>query len=228
MGKKTKILIVATLSMQFGLVGYTANAEIADASDNTGASASDGVDCTEASVDFADDPGMTQAERVAAMDAAFQASLSKFDYCATTEQSASSSSSAGGGGSGGGGLDGEMSGTEGDDGLGDLAGTGSSASSDLSGSEPVESESEAVAEGDFASVDPSDAEGQPSTLGNEPVDAQLDNGAIPEDIPPAANDSAFEAQLRKAAMEEKDPELRERFWDEYRKYKGLPTKGSDS
>ena len=49
-----------------------------------------------------------------------------------------------------------------------------------------------------------------------------ENGKLPEDIPPADNDSALEAQIRKAAIEETDPELKKRLWDEYRQYKGLP------
>ena len=50
------------------------------------------------------------------------------------------------------------------------------------------------------------------------------NGAVPEDIPPADNDSAFEAQIRIAAENETDPEIREKLWNEYRKYKGLAVK----
>ena len=48
------------------------------------------------------------------------------------------------------------------------------------------------------------------------------NGKVPEDIPPADNDSALEAQIRQAAIEETDPALKKRLWDEYRRYKGLP------
>jgi len=48
------------------------------------------------------------------------------------------------------------------------------------------------------------------------------SGKVPEDIPPADNDSALEAQIRQAAIEETDPELKKRLWDEYRRYKGLP------
>jgi hypothetical protein len=48
------------------------------------------------------------------------------------------------------------------------------------------------------------------------------NGAIPDDIPPADNDSVFEAQIRAAAENETDPEVKKNLWNEYRKYKGLP------
>ena len=45
------------------------------------------------------------------------------------------------------------------------------------------------------------------TSGNvEKNDKFSDNGKLPEDIPPADNDSVVEAQLRQAAIAEKDPQ----------------------
>jgi len=44
-------------------------------------------------------------------------------------------------------------------------------------------------------------------------------GGIPSDIPDGRDDDIVARQLREAAMKETDPELRERLWDEYRKYK---------
>ena len=52
----------------------------------------------------------------------------------------------------------------------------------------------------------------------------IDNGKVPDDIPPADNDSVLEAQIRQAAINETDPEIKAKLWDEYRRYKGLPTK----
>ena len=43
----------------------------------------------------------------------------------------------------------------------------------------------------------------------------------PEDVPMAADDDIIARQLREAALAEEDAELRERLWEEYRKYKGL-------
>ena len=43
----------------------------------------------------------------------------------------------------------------------------------------------------------------------------------PEDIPTTADDDIIARQLREAALAEDDPELRERLWEEYRKYRGL-------
>jgi hypothetical protein len=43
----------------------------------------------------------------------------------------------------------------------------------------------------------------------------------PADIPSGNDDDVVARQLREAAMREPDPAVRERLWDEYRKYKGI-------
>ena len=53
-------------------------------------------------------------------------------------------------------------------------------------------------------------------------DQRLTNGKIPDDIPKADNDSAFEVQIRAAAMAETYPDTQKNLWNEYRRYKGLP------
>ena len=42
----------------------------------------------------------------------------------------------------------------------------------------------------------------------------------PEDIPITVDDDIIARQLREAALTEDDPALRERLWEEYRKYSG--------
>ncbi len=49
-----------------------------------------------------------------------------------------------------------------------------------------------------------------------PSTAQMD---IPKDIPDARDDDVVARQLREAAMQETDPVLREKLWEEYRRYK---------
>ncbi len=44
--------------------------------------------------------------------------------------------------------------------------------------------------------------------------------APPEDIPDGSDDDVVARQLREAAQKERDPELKRRLWDEYRRYKG--------
>lgn len=48
---------------------------------------------------------------------------------------------------------------------------------------------------------------------------QLAGATVPADIPDARDDDIVARQLREAAQMEKDPQLREKLWDEYRKYK---------
>jgi hypothetical protein len=43
----------------------------------------------------------------------------------------------------------------------------------------------------------------------------------PDDIPVLVDDDIIARQLREAALAEEDPELRERLWEEYRKYNGI-------
>jgi len=43
----------------------------------------------------------------------------------------------------------------------------------------------------------------------------------PADIPSGTNDDVLARQLREAATREPDPVVREKLWEEYRKYKGL-------
>ena len=43
----------------------------------------------------------------------------------------------------------------------------------------------------------------------------------PDDIPDLVSEDIVAKQLREAALAEDDPELRERLWDEYRRYNGL-------
>jgi len=44
-------------------------------------------------------------------------------------------------------------------------------------------------------------------------------GAAPADVPDGRDDDIVARQIREAAMKETDPELRDKLWDEYRKYK---------
>ncbi|MEH6543263.1 MAG: hypothetical protein V7721_04920 [Porticoccaceae bacterium] len=45
------------------------------------------------------------------------------------------------------------------------------------------------------------------------------SGAVPADISNGSDDDIVARQIREAAMKEKDPVLRKKLWDEYRKYK---------
>ena len=60
-------------------------------------------------------------------------------------------------------------------------------------------------------------EAVPTRQGDEAVAKKRNR--IPDDIPDISDDDIVARQLREAAMNEDDPELREKLWDEYRRYK---------
>ncbi len=53
------------------------------------------------------------------------------------------------------------------------------------------------------------------------LDAQEVARRTPDDIEAIIDDDIVAKQLREVALSEEDPELRERYWEEYRKYKGM-------
>ncbi len=55
-------------------------------------------------------------------------------------------------------------------------------------------------------------EDTPSTGPTGPVE-------VPEEFADASDDDVIARQLREAAMAEQDPALREKLWEEYRRYK---------
>ena len=99
-------------------------------------------------------------------------------------------------------------------------------SSELSGTEPVKSEPKDAIGTLPADQQPTDQTGtqpdqQTIARDNEKV---LENGKLPEDIPPADNDDIIAKQIREAALSESDPEKQARLWNEYRRYKGISEK----
>ncbi|WP_156507614.1 hypothetical protein [Halioglobus sp. HI00S01] len=57
--------------------------------------------------------------------------------------------------------------------------------------------------------------------GGQPMPENTARFPPPEDIPSGDDDDVVARQLREAAMREADPAVREKLWDEYRKYKGI-------
>lgn len=159
-------------------------------------------DCKSNAVNFMDDPNLTREEKIAKMDEALAASLDRYDACQTIDKQSASSS--GGGGSAG----------------GSAGAAASQTASDMQGTEP-DTVAQPVPSGSTAPTQsanlPGDDAGDP-----KPGRPPLKNGKLPEDIPAADNDSVLEAQIREAALNEPDPEVQKKLWNEYRKYKGLP------
>ena len=184
-------------------------------------SLSSGIDCSEVSINYADNPDLTRAERIAAMEAAFYESVNRFETCNLSNSSQASSQSASQSNnldSGSGSGSGESTGSE---------SVGDNENNNAEGT--VESVASPVLTGTEIDVEPPEFDSFESNT--EILDTETTvlssagaNGAIPEDIPDANNDDAVAAQIRLAAELEKDPEKKEKLWDEYRKYKGITKK----
>ena len=70
-----------------------------------------------------------------------------------------------------------------------------------------------------AAVDRRPGESRPGSPSGDGGGKQAGVDGIPEDIADGSDDDVVARQLREAAMQETDPELRARLWEEYRRYK---------
>jgi hypothetical protein len=168
------------------------------------------------------DGGQTDAEKIALLDAELASSLSEFDEKLLREQrelaqkSRSSSSgtdpaeAAGGeGGSAGSG------GAQGDQADGEAAGNAGGSAHAGSGESEQQSQG-----GEQAETGADQAKDQVAAAGGAAESgAQVGRTPPPPDIADGKDDDIVARQLREAAETEQDPELREKLWDEYRKYK---------
>ena len=83
-------------------------------------------------------------------------------------------------------------------------------------------EASGEAEGTQANHSDSDAEQGDSHEAGSDNSGGLETtqrGGVPEDIESGSDDDIVARQIREAALKEKDPVLRDKLWDEYRKYK---------
>jgi hypothetical protein len=149
----------------------------------------------------------TNAEEVAALDARLSGSLSEFDKLLLDEarkaQARAPSSGASGAYAGGSGRKAGGKGAQQSDGEGTRSG---SASSPASGNKDPEQ----------TGAGPGSPGGR--IEGTDPG-APGPTAAVPPDVGDGSDDDIVARQIRKAAETEKNPELREKLWDEYRKYK---------
>jgi hypothetical protein len=97
----------------------------------------------------------------------------------------------------------------------------SSPSKGISGTEKASESNQSTSVNQGNSEESGPERGSEVSQNIEKKDKVSDNGKFPEDISPADNDSVVEAQLRKAAIAEKDPQKKRKLWNEYRRYKGL-------
>jgi hypothetical protein len=142
-------------------------------------------------------PGETDAERAERLGKELEESIGGFDGVLSEEQRevASVGRNTEGFGSGGGGSGGGAAGIS----LGEQGAGGTGAGSVGVANEPAQKRQSPVA-----------------GMTEEEVRERT-----PDDIPITVDDDIIARQLREAALAEEDPELRERLWEEYRKYNGI-------
>ncbi len=163
-------------------------------------------ECDDLSVNYEENQFLTKREQIEMMDEALIASLDKFESCIKSQSNLinndnsnpSSSTSF---------ESQELSGNASSTGLEELS---ENMDSDTNSSELDESQLsyENESNNDIQST------GKNENFGS--------NGKLPEDIPQDDNDDVLAKQIKNAALKEKDPEKREKIWNEYRKYKNLP------
>jgi hypothetical protein len=166
----------------------------------------------------------TGAEEVAALDARLSGSLTEFDQLLLEEArkaqarapAAGSSRAYAGGSSAKAG--GKGSGQSAENGSGRKAG-----SKDAGQSEADGSRAGSASTSTDGSTDPQGRGAGPGSPGGridgKDAGAPGATAAAPPDVGDGSDDDIVARQIRRAAEAERDPELRERLWDEYRKYK---------
>ncbi len=162
----------------------------------------------------------TEGERVVVLERRLGASLSEFDemLLREMEQLARTQSGSPDAGSGSGALGGDQAGSDaGEDSsaAGETPGDKTAAAANGSPERQTEGSQEQAASGDVRDRRQSAKAGHAGAK----RDAKRDGAAARDEVPDAGDDDVVARQLREAAESETDPELREKLWEEYRRYK---------
>ena len=172
-----------------------------------------------ADIDIADE--QTRVEKTGDLDARLMAELGDFDEMLLREQERVKASAprtdAGGGGAGGGGSGSDGAGGDaGNARSGDAAGGASGAASGegRNGSSTAQQGSAGGASGSGQGSGQGSGATAPGSWNQSGTPSDR-----PDDIPDGSDDDVVARQLREAAEKETDPELREKLWEEYRRYK---------
>ncbi len=168
-------------------------------------------------------------EIIADFDAELDASIADFDGMILDERAKAEAIEASLGGDDGGANSGVLGGDSGGDGslfedgdiyeglpgYGDFPESADQGDNESDGQQASNESASTTPSGD-ASHSESAAESNTSSPGGPETTRR---GGIPEDIEGGSDDDIVARQIREAALKEKDPALREKLWDEYRKYK---------
>ncbi|MGB0713185.1 MAG: hypothetical protein ACPGUC_06455 [Gammaproteobacteria bacterium] len=199
-------------------------------------SAAENAKARPASIDISAE--RTLGERSADVDAELRSSLGGFDEMLLLEQrrvrakadaAADGAGASGGGGASGRGTDGAGSatsvansgrgGSKGSGRGGAEKGTGRSGGPGRGPGGDDRSGSERFPAGDTQGAEVAGAPSRGGGAGPGGGERSGEKPDVPADIPDGSDDDVVARQLREAAENEKDPELRKRLWEEYRRYK---------
>lgn len=148
------------------------------------------------------------------LDVKFETSLDVFDGIILAGQSGAVGMETAGGSAGLPGMPGQSGSAGGKSGSGSSAGGASGGGQESRIPPPPSGSQSSSGSGGGGETAP----GGSSRSGGNP--GQDNTNSIPDDIPDGDDDDLVARQLREAAEREQDPELRDKLWDEYRKYKG--------
>lgn len=154
----------------------------------------------------------TRGEHTGSLDAELDSSLGQFDELLLREQErVKAAAPHTGAGTGAGQRAGDVSGT------GQGGGAGSASGEPVDGDTADGTVADSGETGTSGSTDT--RRGGESRQGTAGQPGGSVSTTVPADIPDGSDDDVVARQLREAAEKETDPELREKLWDEYRKYK---------
>jgi len=171
--------------------------------------------------------GLTDEEKIALLDAELGSSMSEFDEKLLREQRelaeksrAVSTGEAVAGGERGSGSSGEAGEGEGQQAGGEGRQSGGAADGkSANGGTESGQQSGAEEQGEAGGQEAEGDDRMASAGGASEGGRHTGHTSTPPDIPDGKDDDIVARQLREAAESEQDPELREKLWEEYRKYK---------
>lgn len=205
---KTSITQVLCKTVLFGILAFISSGCAAQGTSSETVTAQD---CAKVALQYLDNELLTREEKIALLDQTLLRAVNNIESCPSTSATNNQAVS--------GGVQGTENATS--EGIQETenrvgkAVVESIPASDIQGDAPLpeeEQDEQTIADHETTTREPDKAYRKPAKP----------NGKLPEDIPEAQSDDIIAQQFRQAAIEETDPEIKARLWNEYRRYKGLP------